>query len=76
MTSGDPIAYSNPSAPATDHVVEPTGTGAGAGSAEDRIGTGLADLDQLAARPLGEHAAAYDSLHDELQAVLSEIDSA
>ena len=45
-------------------------------SVQPRIATALAGLDTLDTRPLGEHVPVYDRLHDELQAVLAEIDGA
>ncbi|MDQ6852010.1 MAG: hypothetical protein M3070_19135 [Actinomycetota bacterium] len=41
-----------------------------------RIEAALSEIDTLDARPLAEHASAYQRLHGELQAVLAEIDSA
>ena len=49
---------------------------ADAGSAEARVQGGLTALDGLNSRPLAEHAPAYDALHEDLQAVLAEIDGA
>lgn len=59
-------------APAGSAVSEP----AAADTAEFRLRAALAELDQLAVRPLAEHAPVYETLHDDLQAVLGEIDSA
>lgn len=36
----------------------------------------LTELDELAQRPLGEHAAVYERLHAQLQGALNEIDNA
>jgi hypothetical protein len=59
---------------------EPSGPDAGTPpareSAEARVGRALHELDHLGHRPLAEHAPEYERLHDELQAVLSEIDGA
>jgi hypothetical protein len=45
-------------------------------TAESRIGDGMAALDSLDSRPLAEHAPVYEALHEDLQAVLAEIDGA
>lgn len=53
---------------------------ADAASAEAQSSAGwrqrLAELDELAARPLAEHAEIYQGLHAELQAALTDIDGA
>jgi hypothetical protein len=46
----------------------------GAGTANQQ--TGIAALEELAARPLAEHPAAYERLHAELRSALAEIDDA
>jgi hypothetical protein len=60
---------------------EPDGEGQRAvvtesGSAQTRIDAARGALDSLPARPLAEHAGVYEGLHEELQAVLAEIDGA
>ncbi len=53
-----------------------TTVAAQAGSAPTRIDAARSALDSLPARPLAEHAVVYEGLHEELQAVLAEIDGA
>lgn len=48
----------------------------GGDGAEVRVAAGLRRLDSLDALPLPEHGPVYEGLHDQLQAVLAEIDSA
>jgi hypothetical protein len=45
-------------------------------SAADGLATRLRVLDDLAERPLPEHAEVYQGLHADLQAALAEIDGA
>ena len=47
-----------------------------AGPAQTRIDAARGALDSLPARPLADHAEVYEGLHEELQAVLAEIDGA
>jgi hypothetical protein len=59
-----------------DHTAPEATSPSAGGSAEERVDAGLGALDGLAARPLAEHAPVYEALHEELQAVLAEIDGA
>lgn len=47
-----------------------------AADVETRLRSGLAALDPISSAPLREHGAAYERLHDDLTAVLADIDSA
>jgi hypothetical protein len=57
---------------------DPAADAASAEEAPSRAGwrQRLAELDELAARPLREHAELYQGLHAELQAALADIDGA
>lgn len=69
MTPGDPDTGPNPSEQAARSPVVD-------GGAEARVAASLSGLAQLDAQPLAQHAPVYEALHDELQAVLGEIDGA
>ncbi len=50
---------------------DPTGTPTGIPSGMDSVDQALAPLADLETRPVGEHPAVFDSVHDALRAVLS-----
>jgi len=50
---------------------DPTGTPTGIPSGMDSVDQALAPLADLETRPVGEHPAVFESVHDALRAVLS-----